>query len=315
MQINPVSFNRNIPQYNTQRVGSHSVVPNFKGKSEEPQDNKGNNTPKYLLIGASVIATTVIAVINRKKIGEVFGKLFREKTGAQQASARAEALSKKRMKFPELIAHREERHEIIQRNREKERNNKLDIDYYKDVFRAYVTIQVDRLNVLRKSTNPELKEMFELDRNNFMIEPGIMIHGSDRLEKKQLLEHFIEEAKKHDMDIIHIPAGNSNFQKFAQNVARLFPQAKENFAKNQKATMFVMEDVDRMLNFDNERLSNMNGICRGLMNDHTNKCGMDGVIWVSTVKDISKLDSTCYDGGGGRVSQVIDIDEAVKAGK
>jgi len=237
------------------------------------------------------------------------------KKSAEEVAEEAMEISKKRMSFPELISHREERSAIIKKNRVKEDNNQLDLDYYKDNFRAYVTIPVDRLNSLRTSTNPELKKMFNIDRNNFMIDAGIMIHGSDRPEKKQLFEHFITEAKKHDMDVIHIPAGDSDPEIFTQNIAKLFPKAKENFLNNKKATMFVMEDVDKMLNLKDERLSVLNGPCRASINVHTNKCGMDGVMWVSTVKDISQIDPSCHSGGGGRVSKIINIDNAVKVDK
>jgi len=233
--------------------------------------------------------------------------------GAKDAAARARGISQKRMQFPELLAGREDRHAILAKNKVKESSGQLDLEYYKDDFRAFVTVPVERLNNLRKSNNPELRAMFDLDKNNFMINEGIMIHGSNRTDKKQLLEHFITEAKKYEMDVVRIQAGDSDPVVFSQQIPKLFSEAKERFLKDKKATMFVMEDMDKMLNFKDPQLSAQNSWVRGAMNEHTHKCGNDGVIWVSTVDDLSQLDESCY--RGGRVRHTIDIDKTKKFNK
>jgi len=228
-------------------------------------------------------------------------------SGAKKAAREANEIADMRRSFPELIAHREERSAIIKKNRLKEEDEKIDIQYFKDDFRAFVTIPVDRLNNLRKSTNPELKEMFNIDRTNFLINEGVMINGTNAKAKKELLTHFISEAKKHDMEVIRIPAGDTDPEVFAQKVAELFPKAKLKFANEKKATMFVMEDMDKMLNFKDPKQSALCGPARGQMNVHTNECGTDGVIWVSTVKDVSQLDESSV--RGGRIKHIIDIDK------
>lgn len=225
------------------------------------------------------------------------------------AAVRADEISKKVKSFPELIVHKDELWDIAQKNKVKWKNKQLDLDYYKDEFRAYTTISVDRLNNLRESTNPELKKMFDLDRTNFTISDGIMVHGSDRPEKKALFNHFVSEAEKHGMRVIRLEAGDSDPHKFAQQVAKLFSEAKKRFQEEKIATMLVMEDMDKMLNLRDPKLSAAGSVVRGQINRNADQCGRDGVMWVSTVKDISQIDPSCYDGGGGRVSYVIDIDK------
>lgn len=157
--------------------------------------------------------------------------------------------------------------------------------------------------------------MFDIDRNNFTISTGLMIHGNNATEKKALLNHFVSEGEKHGMNVIHLDAGDSDPQLLAQKIAKLFPEAKAKFQNEKVATMFVMEDMDKMLNLKDPSLSATGSIVRGMINVHTDKCGQDGVIWVSTIKDIKQIDPSCYDGGGGRVRHVINIDDALKLSK
>ena len=119
----------------------------------------------------------------------------------------------------------------------------------------------------------------------------------------------MSEAEKHGMRVIRLKAGDSDPHTFAQQVAKLFPEAKKRFQEEKVATMLVMEDMDKMLNLKDPKLSASGSVVRGQINRNADKCGEDGVIWVSTVRDISQIDPSCYDGGGVRVRHVIDIDK------
>jgi len=281
----------------------------FKTKTKKTSRKKAVKIEKQPNIPSDPKGTLPTEEESLQKITEILTKSQSSKdlsAGAKKAAREANEIADMRRSFPELIAHREERSAIIKKNRLKEEDEKIDIQYFKDDFRAFVTIPVDRLNNLRKSTNPELKEMFNIDRTNFLINEGVMINGTNAKAKKELLTHFISEAKKHDMEVIRIPAGDTDPEVFAQKVAELFPKAKLKFANEKKATMFVMEDMDKMLNFKDPKQSALCGPARGQMNVHTNECGTDGVIWVSTVKDVSQLDESSV--RGGRVKHIIDID-------
>lgn len=338
MQVQPLYSNNNISQYNLQQNNGCSFTkPQFKGNDQYLQNKEKEN--KSLKIGLSCIGVigTVLAIVNRKKIGEAYRKYFGKNNivytdkevikkgsqslaekimgnqnsaqleqGAKEAAAKASEISQKRQEFPELVAGREDRSAIIAKNKLKETSEKIDLEYYKDDFRAFVTVPVDRLNNLRRSTNSRLKEMFDLDRNNFQIHEGIMIHGNNDAEKKKLLDHFVAEAKKHEIDVIHIPAGDTDPVFFSQQIPKLFSEAKAKFINDKKTTMFVMEDMDKMLNIKDPQISAQNSWVRAAINEYTHKCGNEGVIWISTVKDLSKLDESCY--RGGRVRHTIDID-------
>lgn len=344
MQIQSIAFKsaNSSSLFEQNRNSSNSsdvpISPYIFAKADESK----NNTVKYSVLGLGVLLTGV-ALFKHKKIGEILSKTFgkesktneqivKEKTeeivtnlfggnvNPAEAAASykerqkvAQAIAEKRRSFPELIAAREEHHSIVQRNKAKIHSEQYDLAYYKDEFRGNVTIPAQRLKSLKESTNPELKEMFDLDRKNFHILEGIMIHGSDRPEKKQLLGHFISEAKKYDMDVVHIQAGGRNPMEIAREISKKLPEAKQKFLTDKKHTMFVIEDADKILNIKDKALSSQNGPCRGSINVHTHECGEEGIMWVSTVKDIRQLDESCY--RGGRVAKVIDIDKAVKLSK
>lgn len=345
MQVQPLYLNTSVSQSQLPKNATQFIVsPAFTSNDiYSGTQKKKNNTLKYgALVLGSILA--IIAIVKHKQIGEIFNKFTSKPSepkssedivkkgaqdladkimgnqnseqlekGAKEAAQKAREISKKRQEFPELLAGREDRHAILAKNKRKESNEQLDLDYYKDDFRAFVTVPVERLNNLRKSTNPKIKEMFEIDRNNFLINEGIMIHGNNIPEKKQLLEHFISEAKKYDMEVVHIPAGDADPIEFSQKIPKLFTEAKERFINDKKATMFVLENMDKMLNLKDPELSAQNSWVRAAINEHTHKCGNDGVIWVSTVKDLGPLDESCY--RGGRVRHTIDIDKAVELSK
>lgn len=292
--------------------GSKTETPTKKTATDGIKNTEPTANTKPEVI---VTEDDIQGVLNKAMGGTPEEIAQRIKDGDAIAAARADEIANKVKSFPELIVHKDELWDIAQKNKVKWKNQQLDLDYYKDEFRAYTTISVDRLNNLRKSTNPKLKEMFDLDRNNFTISSGIMIHGSDRPEKKALLNHFVSEAEKHGMKVIRLEAGDSDPHLFAQQIAKLFPEAKKRFREEKIATMFVMEDMDKMLNLKDPKLSAAGSVVRGQINRNADKCGEDGVIWVSTIKDLKQIDPSCYDGGGGRVRHVIDIDKVAQISK
>lgn len=342
MQIKQVSFgNNNVvasSDSSKNKVGLASTAPFENDKDVFSKNKKDHGTLKYVLIGAGIIATA-IAIINHKKIGEFFNKLFNKDSvsnsgasskriadilsgkasseelaaAAKKANAKAHEIAAMRQNFPELLANREERRIKFLKNKEKFKNNIFDLDYYKDDFRVNITVPAERLKILRESDNPKLKEMFDIDRKMFQPEDGIMIYGNNESEKKKLLESFISEAQKYDIDVINLKAGDSDPLELTQKIAKLFPEAKQKFLTQKRQTIFVMEDMDKMLNIKDETLFTLNVPCRGTINEHTNNCHNDGIMWISTVKDISKLDGSCY--RGGRVTNTINIDDAIKLTK
>jgi len=231
--------------------------------------------------------------------------------GAQEAAERGNRISALRRSFPEMITAREERRPLVQRNKKKRMADHYDVEFFKDEFRAHTTISAQRLKLLRESTNPELKKMFEIDPKNFMIHDGVMIHGKNHKEKQALFEHYISEAKKYDMDIVEIKIGDRDPIEIAQELAIKFPAAKAKFKAEQKHTMFIMKDADKILNIADNTIHN--GPCRATINVNTNNCGFDGITWLSTVDDITKLDDSCF--RGGRVTDLIDIDQALALSK
>lgn len=289
----------NISPSNCYSSSSESTSTYVSSTIPQSSDNVGMpSTQSVIQKGAERISDILSGKASSEELAE----------GARRANAEARRIAEMRQKFPELLVNREERSIKFNRNKEKFKQGLFDLDYYKDEFRVNVTVPAERLRILKESSNPELKQMFDLDRKMFQINEGIMIHGHNEAEKKKLLAAFIEEAEKYDMDVVYIKAGDSDPLVFSQQVERLFPEAKQKFLTQKKHTVFVIEDADKML-----ALTGQNGPCRAAINVNTNNCGFEGVTWISTVKDISKLDESCY--RGGRVSQVIDIDDAIKLSK
>jgi len=296
-----IRLNQNKKEYNKKNINQNNI--SFTG------------IPAIPLIGKLLVATGIGAIICKE------GKNLYKKLSGNPI------VTKVPKQFKELMQHAEEKKVLVARIDNKRAKNILDIDYWKDVFRLRIEIPAEKLKVVRETSNPKLKEVFDKDRKTFLISEGIMLHGNDSSEKKELLQHFISKAKEQEFDVIHIPSGgfdvlntpygefrpqsaSDKYTQIAQAVPELFPKAKEKFKNEKKMTMFVIENVDDLLNVKDAKLSAANSSLRGALNVHTHECGKDGIIWVTTAKDLSKLDESTT--RGGRVAFKIDIDKAAQ---
>ena len=225
----------------------------------------------------------------------------------QSAAAREKMLIKQVQKdsvyfhFPELKVATELKKTIKEKNTPKW-DNKEDIDFFKDEFTLRILIPAKQLKVVRESTNPKLQEAFKSKPFCF-VDDGIMIHGTDRPEKKELFNLFLNQAKEHEFEIVKIDTKDGNSQRINGEIIKTFKAAEERYLKEMKQTMIVLEDTDALLQKDD-------GFARGSWNEYSHKCGMKGITTLTSAKSAEALDPTCI--RGGRIKHKIDIDEALK---
>ena len=182
----------------------------------------------------------------------------------------------------------------------------FDLDYYKDVFRLNFTIPAEKLKALREVKEPaKFSSVFTdtASRTYFQTEDGLMIYGKNESEKKKLLNHFVDEAKLHDIDVEYVSTkGVTTDVQIGETLTNVFDKAKKKFNELKKHTLLVIEDVDFILKKDGPG-------SRAIWNEKSLASGKDGVITLTTAKDINALDDSCV--RSGRISYRINIDDAV----
>ena len=186
-------------------------------------------------------------------------------------------------------------------------NKYFDLDYYKDVFRLNFTIPAEKLKALREVKEPEKFSGVFADtasRSYFQTEDGLMIYGKNESEKKKMLNYFIDEAKSHDIDVEYVSTKGVTYgdQEIGSKINNAFRNAKKKFNEQKKHTLLVFDDVDFILKKDGPET-------RAIWNEHVLSSGKDGVITLTTAKDINALDDSCV--RSGRISYRINIDDAV----
>jgi len=322
MNLSPNTYSVFSNRLNKGKTAQTNIFTNIKNNNSHKTDNSSNKKrdkkPDYLKIGGILTIGLGALFVGYKVIPALLKNVGKNPINTKPLVEQ----------FPELKSSFDEIRILSIKTNEKYKKNILDIDYWKDIFRVETIFPAENLKILRETNNPALKTALDKEKNYlFRINEGIMIHGSDRPEKKELVDHFIKKAKEAEFDIIHIPSegfkvlktpygefnpsnADDKFTQVSQAINNLYPKAKEKFKNEKKATMFVMDNVDDLLNVKNPKLKAANSSLRGAWNKHTHESGKDGIITITTAKNPGLLDESCT--RTGRIAYQINIDDAVK---
>ena len=304
------------------RINNNFNKLNSSFKSNENTTNSGqtsfllNNEPKpadkWVKILGYGVAALACLVGGYKGIRKFVNVSILKKEAQNTERIMQERLKKDPfMLFPELKIDLEELKRLKEKNTAKMwkafkdgvfDTSKVDLDYFKDEFILRALRPARRLKVVRESTNPKLQEAFKKKPFCF-IDDGIMIYGTDRPEKMELFNHFLNQAKANEFEIIRIDTKDQDVSRINGEIYEVFAAAKERYINKMKHTMVVVENVD-------ELLRNKVGFARGSWNSETHQCGMQGVTTLTTAKDLAVLDDTCT--RGGRIKYKINIDDALR---